>query len=156
MYRIVASDMDGTFLTEEHVLPQANIDAVLRMRELGVLFVPASGRPMPSILYTIRDLPPEALEGSYVLSYNGGVVHKVGNPEPLYANTLPFEVVDRIFQWGLTQDVGFHVYETGGKVWGHLAWRRRKLTTSLAPWSGSPSVATASSFFATCPSPRFS
>ena len=119
MYRIVASDMDGTFLTEEHVLPQANIDAVLRMRELGVLFVPASGRPMPSILYTIRDLPPEALEGSYVLSYNGGVVHKVGNPEPLYANTLPFEVVDRIFQWGLTQDVGFHVYETGGKVWGH-------------------------------------
>ena len=113
----VATDMDGTFLTEEHVLPQANIDAVLRMRELGVLFVPASGRPMPSILYTIRDLPPEALEGSYVLSYNGGVVHKIGNPEPLYANTLPIEVVDRIFQWGLTQDVGFHVYETGGKVW---------------------------------------
>ena len=36
MYRLVASDMDGTFLTEEHILPQANIDAVLRMRELGV------------------------------------------------------------------------------------------------------------------------
>ena len=119
MYRLVASDMDGTFLTEEHVLPQANIDAVLRMRELGVLFVPASGRPMPSILYTRRELPPEALEGSYVISYNGGVVHQIGNPEPLMAKTIPFDVVNRIFQWGLTQDVGFHVYETSGKVWGH-------------------------------------
>lgn len=119
MYRLVASDMDGTFLTEEHVLPQANIDAVLRMRELGVLFVPASGRPMPSILYTLREMPPACLEGSYVISYNGGVVHQIGNPEPLMAKTIPFDVVNRIFQWGLTQDVGFHVYETSGKVWGH-------------------------------------
>lgn len=120
MYQIVATDMDGTFLTEEHVLPQANIDAVLRMRELGVLFVPASGRPMPSILYTLRMMPPACLEGSYVISYNGGVVHQVGNPKPLYANTLPFDVVNRIFQWGLGQEgIGFHVYETSGKVWGH-------------------------------------
>lgn len=119
MYRIVASDMDGTFLTEEHVLPKANIDAVLRLRELGVLFVPASGRPYPSIMYTLREMPPECLEGSYVISYNGGVVHQVGNPEPLLANTIPFEVVSRIFAWGLTQDVGFHIYETSGKVWGH-------------------------------------
>lgn len=119
MYRLVASDMDGTFLTEEHVLPQANIDAVLRMRELGVLFVPASGRPMPSILYTLRKMPPACLEGSYVISYNGGVVHQIGNPEPLMAKTIPFDVVNRIFKWGLTQDVGFHVYETSGKVWGH-------------------------------------
>ena len=44
MYRLVASDMDETFLAHDHSIPQANIEAIRRMRELGVLFVPASGR----------------------------------------------------------------------------------------------------------------
>ena len=43
MYRLVASDMDETFLAHDHSIPQANIEAIRRMRELGVLFVPASG-----------------------------------------------------------------------------------------------------------------
>ena len=119
MYRLVASDMDGTFLTEEHVLPQANIDAVLRMRQLGVLFVPASGRQLPSIMKTLKQLPAEALEGSYVISYNGGTIHQVGVDKPLYSNTLPFEVVERIFSWGLSQDVGYHIYTVDGQMWGY-------------------------------------
>ena len=111
--------MDGTFLTEEHVLPQENIDAVLRLRELGVLFVPSSGRQLPSIMKTLEALPDEALAGSYVISYNGGTIHQVVSREPLYSNALPFEVVRRIFDWGLTQDVGYHIYAVDGRMWGH-------------------------------------
>lgn len=118
MYRMVATDMDGTFLTERHALLQANIDAVRRMRELGVLFVPASGRPYPTILDNFAEVP-DLIEGSYVISYNGGCVHKVGQAEPLRSVTLPFDALERIFTWGLTQDVGFHIYEASGKVWGH-------------------------------------
>ena len=44
MYRIVASDMDETFLGSDHGIPEANVRAVGRLREEGVLFVPASGR----------------------------------------------------------------------------------------------------------------
>ena len=44
MYRLVASDMDETFLDADHAIPEANLRALRRMRELGVLFVPSSGR----------------------------------------------------------------------------------------------------------------
>lgn len=44
MYRLVASDMDETFLDSNHAIPEANIRALKRMKELGVLLVPSSGR----------------------------------------------------------------------------------------------------------------
>jgi hydroxymethylpyrimidine pyrophosphatase-like HAD family hydrolase len=88
MYRIVATDMDETFLASDHTVPQANIDAILRMRELGVLFVPSSGRAHDSIMESLRDLPPACLEGSYVISYNGGCITRVGDDEPLVSHQI--------------------------------------------------------------------
>lgn len=44
MYRLVASDMDETFLDADHAIPASNLQALKRMRELDVLFVPSSGR----------------------------------------------------------------------------------------------------------------
>ena len=43
MYKLIASDMDETFLDGAHRIPAANVDALRRLRELGVLFVPSSG-----------------------------------------------------------------------------------------------------------------
>ena len=47
MYRLVASDMDETFLNQEHKIPQANIDAIAEMRSKGVLFVRKSSSQAP-------------------------------------------------------------------------------------------------------------
>lgn len=44
MYRLIASDMDEMFLDADHVIPASSLRALKRMRELGVLFVPSSGR----------------------------------------------------------------------------------------------------------------
>ncbi len=46
MYKLIASDMDETFLDGTHSIPAANVEALRRLRELGVLFVPSSGRPI--------------------------------------------------------------------------------------------------------------
>ena len=120
MYKLVATDMDETFLGFDHKVPQANIDAILRMRELGVLFVPASGRAYGSILNSLRDLPPECLEGSYVISYNGGCINRVGDDEPLISNRMPFEVVDRLFKHAaFLGDIGMHIYTQSGDIWGY-------------------------------------
>ncbi|MEE1158940.1 MAG: HAD family hydrolase, partial [Atopobiaceae bacterium] len=86
MYRLVATDMDETFLASDHTIPQANVDAILAMREKGVLFVPASGRAYGSIMSSLRTLPPACLEDSYVISYNGGCINRVGEDEPLISH----------------------------------------------------------------------
>lgn len=120
MYQLVATDMDETFLGFDHSVPQANIDAILRMRELGVLFVPASGRAYGSIMNSLRDLPEACLEGSYVISYNGGCINRVGDPVPIISNRMPFEVVDRLFQHAVfLGDIGMHIYTQSGDIWGY-------------------------------------
>lgn len=118
MYRIVASDMDETFLARDHSVPQANINAVRRLRELGCLFVPASGRAYGSILHTLAPLPSELLQGSYVISYNGACINRYGEAEPIASHAMGFDAIEQLFAYGLTQPVGMHVYQLDGKVWG--------------------------------------
>ena len=121
MYRLVASDMDETFLNQDHKIPQANIDAIAEMRSKGVLFVPASGRAYHSVLQSCAAIPKELLEGSYVISYNGGCINKISDDTPITSHQLPFDLVKAIYDWAMQFDVGFHIYETTGKVWGsHL------------------------------------
>ena len=43
--RFLLSDMDGTLLLPDHTLSQRTIDAVRALREAGVLFSLATGRP---------------------------------------------------------------------------------------------------------------
>lgn len=50
------SDLDGTLLNEKHVLSKENKDAILKMREHGISFMPASGRDYPAVLDAIQDL----------------------------------------------------------------------------------------------------
>ena len=44
MLKLIASDMDGTFLDEHDRVPAGAFDLVLRLREAGVRFVASSGR----------------------------------------------------------------------------------------------------------------
>ena len=44
MIKLVASDMDGTFLDENQCVPSGSFDLILRLREAGVHFVASSGR----------------------------------------------------------------------------------------------------------------
>lgn len=136
MYRLVASDMDETFLAHDHSIPQANIDAIRRMRELGALFVPASGRSYSSVLESFASAPADLLDGTCVISYNGGTINRVGDARPLESHSLPFETVRGLFERGKAFDVGVHVYQSDGVVWaaklpeddrryldGHMAYR---------------------------------
>lgn len=115
MYRLVASDMDQTFLGSDHKVPQANIEAIRQMRELGCLFVPASGRAYGSVMDSIATVPPELLEGSYLISYNGGCLNRIGDPKPLYYHTLPHQKAEALFRYGMDLNcVSLHVYEASG------------------------------------------
>lgn len=117
MYRLVASDMDETFLAHDHSIPQANIEAIRRMRELGVLFVPASGRSYASVVESLSSVPADLLDGTYVISYNGGTINRMGDPRPLESHSLPFETVRDLFGRGKTFGVGVHIYQCDGTVW---------------------------------------
>lgn len=117
MYRIVASDMDETFLAHDHTIPQANVDAIRRLRAMGCLFVPASGRPYGSVMESLAALPPELMDGSYVISYNGACINRAGEDEPLFSTTMAHQTAQRLFDYGRGLGLCVHVYELSGRIW---------------------------------------
>lgn len=116
MYKLVATDMDETFLDHDHQIPEANIRAMQRMKELGVLFVPSSGRWYSSIMDNFAHLDPALLEGSYVISYNGGFINRVGDPNPLTSCGIGRACAEELYALGRELGKCMHVNVAGGHV----------------------------------------
>lgn len=110
MYRIVASDMDETFLDGRHEIPPANLEALRRMRELGVLFVPSSGRGYLSIMDNFADVDSALMEGTYVLSYNGANINRFGDPKPLCESELDHDLANELWALGIRHGLALHAY----------------------------------------------
>lgn len=116
MYKLVATDMDETFLDHDHQIPEANIRAMQRMKELGVLFVPSSGRWYSSIMDNFAHLDPALLEGSYVISYNGGFINRVGDPNPLTSCGIGRACAEELYALGHELGKCMHVNVADGHV----------------------------------------
>lgn len=110
MYKLVASDMDETFLDGTHSIPAPNLKALRRLHELGVLFVPSSGRGYLSIMDNFASVDPELMEGTYVLSYNGANINRFGDPDPLCESELDHDLANELWALGIRHGLGLHAY----------------------------------------------
>ncbi|MBS4086434.1 HAD family hydrolase [Pseudomonas rustica] len=76
--RFLLSDMDGTLLLPDHTLSQRTIEAVRALREAGVLFSLATGRPPKAMLQQIEalgvDLPTAAFNGGTIVNPDGSLL----------------------------------------------------------------------------------
>lgn len=116
MYRLIASDLDETLLSTGHLLPEANIKALERLHELGVRFVPNSGRPYPSIVANFAALDQRLFEGGYVISFNGCCINRYGDPKPLMQITLDRSAGENIYRFAREQKIPLHVYTADGNI----------------------------------------
>lgn len=116
MYKLIASDMDETFLDGHHQIPPANLPALKRLRELGVLFVPSSGRGYLSIMDNFEDIDPALMEGTYVISYNGGSINRFGDPDPIFSHNLDHDLADDLWRFGCERGLSMHVYTPDGRI----------------------------------------
>ena len=83
--RVIASDLDGTFLTPDGLVTDLNRRAVLEAREAGVRFVVATGRPVRwlGVLDDLADADP------LVVCSNGAMLYDVGRHEVLLRRGMP-------------------------------------------------------------------
>ena len=70
-YKILASDLDGTFLQPNREVSAENWDAVKTLSEKGVFFVPCTGRTLGEMDAEIRDNPLVR----YIIHSDGAVVY---------------------------------------------------------------------------------
>jgi len=86
--RLIATDLDGTFLNSRSEVSPVNASAVLRAAELGVPFVVATGRPSRwlGVLDQVSAAHPQ------VIVSNGAAVVELGTHKVLHEFPLPAEV----------------------------------------------------------------
>ena len=73
MYKLIATDMDGTLLNSDVCIPQSNVDAIIEVQKKGVKFVLATGRPTFATFESAKILEMDNY-GGYIISNNGGEI----------------------------------------------------------------------------------
>ena len=72
-YKIIVLDLDGTLTNRDKVITPRTKEALMKAQEAGKIVVLASGRPTAGVEPLAKELD-LARFGSYILSYNGGMI----------------------------------------------------------------------------------
>ena len=70
-YKLIASDLDGTLLSDNAEVSRENFDAIKKITERGVVFAPVTGRAMYEMPADVVNCP----DIRYIVSSNGAVIY---------------------------------------------------------------------------------
>lgn len=111
MYKIIVSDLDETLLRRsDKSVSEENRAAIRKAGELGVKFVPASGRGFRSMDRTLKELGLYGAADQYVISFNGGAITENRGERLLHFQGIPFSLAEALYRRGQQYDVCIHVY----------------------------------------------
>lgn len=109
-YKLIACDLDETLLDSNHNICTENITAITKAAQLGVKFVPATGRGFIGIQSILDQLDLIQKDNQYVISFNGAAITENKNNKIISFDGVPFSKINELFQFGLKKDVAMHIY----------------------------------------------
>ena len=105
---LVATDLDGTLLNSKKEVSKENKEAIMKLKENGILFGIASGRPVETIRAMIKDWGLDQ-DVSFIMGMNGGAIYDVRRREKEDFHLLEGETVIDIMKFFEDMDVIFQV-----------------------------------------------
>ena len=106
-YKLIAFDLDGTFLDSRKHLIEENVRALERAYELGLYIVPATGRTWPGIPEELRALP----FIRYCIAVNGAQIYDRLEDRVLHREEIPAERALEIMEFMDTVDALYDCYQ---------------------------------------------
>lgn len=91
-YKLLVLDVDGTLLNDEREISKRTLAALLKVQQMGVCIVLASGRPTYGLMPLAKTLE-LGNYGGFVLSYNGCQIIKAQNGEILFERRINPEML---------------------------------------------------------------
>jgi len=97
-YKLIASDLDGTLFNKKGEISEENANAIKALYEMGVHFVPTSGRSYGEMPKVLKDNP----YIRYYIGSDGGTIYDK-ETDTTYSSCLPRElsrfVLDKLFEY---------------------------------------------------------
>jgi hypothetical protein len=109
MYRILASDMDETFIGAGYTVHPDNLKAIAEMEPAGCMFVVATGRPYSSVQDTLELIGHKGRHDRFCITYNGGYVTRCDG-EVLSKHPMTPEAADTVYKFGVDHGLCMHIY----------------------------------------------
>ncbi|NCC09333.1 MAG: Cof-type HAD-IIB family hydrolase [Bacteroidia bacterium] len=91
-YKLLVLDVDGTLLNEAKEISKRTFATLLKVQQMGVRIVLASGRPTYGLIPLAKKLE-LGRYGGYILSYNGSQIMKAENGELLFERRINPEMI---------------------------------------------------------------
>ena len=91
-YKLLVLDVDGTLLNSEEEISKRTLAALLKVQQMGVRIVLASGRPTYGLM-PIAKLLELGNYGGFILSYNGGQIINAQNGEVMFERRINPEML---------------------------------------------------------------
>ncbi len=111
MFRLIATDIDGTLLNSKKEITERTQRALIAVQQRGVKLVIATGRPECAVKAFSERLMLEKF-GGYIMSFNGAKIVSAAQPEkPLLEKRFPAEYLPEICELIKGEDVGISGYE---------------------------------------------
>ena len=108
--KLIALDLDGTLLMEDHsTVSKENIDALQRAAEKGIEIVISSGRTYR----VLKDILEQVPSVSYAVIANGASAVNVEKREFMFYDGIPFDVWRPIYDELIFENAAFEVYFKG-------------------------------------------
>jgi len=91
-YKLLVLDIDGTLLNDNKEITPGTHAALLKVQQMGIRIVLASGRPTHGVLPIAQTLELDNYHG-YIMSYNGGQIFNAQTGSLLYEKRIDSELI---------------------------------------------------------------
>lgn len=120
--KLVATDLDGTFLRNDKSVTAENIETLYLLGEKGIQRVIATGRN----LWKTREVIFTEIPFDYIVFSSGAGVYDLKENKLIYFQNLDKEVVQNISDFLVRNDLNFHLFKPVPD--NHLCWHYRGST----------------------------
>ncbi len=109
-YRLLATDLDGTLVTEDKRVTERTKQAVKAMVQAGGTVVLSSGRPSYGVWHVAEELGLQEM-GGYILAYNGGELLDCKSGRVEFSVQIPPEKIPQIVRLARAHQTAVLTYE---------------------------------------------
>ena len=108
-FKLLVLDVDGTLLNNQKEITPRTLSTLLKVQQMGVHIVLASGRPTNGLMPIAQKLELNHY-GGYILSYNGGQIINVQTGELLFEKRIDPEWISYFEKKAIRNDFSIFTY----------------------------------------------